>query len=340
MRQRTHFSLFLPFPFPFSMKIPFLSLGLSLVLLTTTFCSRDYSDPTPTTARATGKDAIQPYPYPQTPIGFNPQTCSVDPNGINTVLYQEARNNAYYTNGSQISDAEFASLQATAAATPSPSIDGNGHVSGTPYADRVNSFSDGVKAQMDEYNYYVYYASLHGADVQNEEDVKAIVEEQFELTIPVQPGESLSATAQDEISMLTNATRPQLAHTFQLFSSAYRCEGVYSRGTKAEGQTGKVDMTFKEFRALRKAGKIGDMSGTVAQRGFWSFLKKAVHIVVSVAVYTVIGAFTDGPKFQKASCGTPPPASCTTAAYFLAGAAGFVNGIIKVANNNCIFGGC
>lgn len=312
------------------------------MLLGTTFCTRDYSDPVPSNARTNSQNAVQPYSVPQTPIGFNPQTCSVDPNGINTVLYQEARNNAYYATGAQISDADFASLQATASATPSTSIDGNGHVSGTPYASRVNNFSDGVKAQMDEYNYYVYYASLHGADVQNEEEVKGIIQEQFDQTIPVQPGESLSATAQQEIGALTSATQPQLSHAFQLFSSAYRCENVYSRSTKADGATqpGKFAMTFKEFRSLHKAGKLGDMSGMVAQRGFWSFLKKAVHIVVSVAVYTVIGAFTDGPKYQKAACGTPPPASCTTAAYFLAGAAGFINGIFKVANNNCIFGGC
>lgn len=323
------------------MKIPFLSLGLSLVLLGTTFCTRDHSDPTPSTTRANGQNSVPTHPYPENPIGFNPQTCSVDPNGINPILYQEARNNAYYSTGAQISDADFASLQSAATSTPSTTIDANGHVSGTPYATRVNNFSDGVKAQMDEYNYYVYYASLHGADVQNEEDVKAIVQEQFDQTIPVQPGEAVSATAQQEITALTSAVQPQLTHAFQLFSSAYRCENIYSRSAKADGtQPEKFAMTFKEFRSLHKAGKIGDMSASVAQRGFWSFLKKAVHIVVSVAVYAVVGAFTDGPKFQKAACGTPPPASCTTAAYFLAGAAGLINGIIKVANNNCIFGGC
>jgi hypothetical protein len=333
MRQNPQFTPF----FTFSMKIPFLSVGLSLVLLGTTFCTRDYSDPTPATTRANSKDSVQPYP-----IGFNPQTCSADPNGVSGPLYQEARNNAYYLNGSQISDAEFSALQAAASSTPSPSVDANGHVSGTAYDTRLNNFSDGVKAQMDEYNYYVYYASLHGANVQSEEDVKAIIQEQFEQTIPVQPYESLSQATQNDIALITSAARPQLEHALQLFSSVYRCENVYSRSAPTDGsvQKGTAEITFKQFLSLRKAGKIGDMSGVIAQRGFWSSLKKAVHIAVSLVVWTVVAIVTEGPKFEKVLCGSSPSTSCTTISYFLAGATGLGSSITKIANNNCIFGGC
>jgi hypothetical protein len=321
------------------MKIPFLSLGLSLVLLGTTFCTRDHSDPTPTAKRGNSQDATQSA-YPGAPIGFNPQTCSADPNGMNAALYQEVRNNTYNLTGTQISDAEFAALQNVAASTTPTPVDANGHVSGTPYDARLNNFVDGVQAQLNEYNYYVYYASLHGADVQNEEDQKAIIQEQFELSIPVQPGEALSQAEQAKIAVLTSAARPQVNHALQLFSSLYQCErGGASRSASAV-QKGKTEITFKEFKALRKAGKIGDLSGAVAQRGFWSSLTKALHIAASVIYWTVTAVFTDGPKYEKAICGANPDPKCTAGAYYLAGATGFISSIIKVANNNCIFGGC
>lgn len=324
------------------MKIPFLSVGLSLVLLGTTFCSTDRSEPTPTPA-GTGTTDVAAVAPPQsgTPIGFNPQTCGINPNGVDAFVYNEARTNAYNLNGSQVSASEFASLQASVSAQ-STAVDANGHVYGTPYDTRLNNFADGVKAQMDEYNYYVYYASLHGSDVQNAEEVKGIIQEQFDLTIPVQPGEAISQAAQTEITLLTSAARPQLAHAMDLFGSLYQCEGVSYRPAQTTSATPKMDeaITFKQFLKMRKAGQIKNFAGQVAQRSFWGFLKKAVHIVVSVAVYTIVGVFTDGPKIQKAACGSTPPPSCTTAAYFIAAAGGFFNGILKVANGNCIFGGC
>jgi hypothetical protein len=336
MRQKPYSTLFSTF----SMKIPFLSLAFSLVLLGTTCCTREHSDPTPVAKRANSQDAVQP--YPTTPIGFNPQTCSTDPSGVSTVLYQEARNNAYNLNGSQLSDAEFSALQAAGSATPSPSVDGNGHVAGTAYDARLNNFADGVKAQMDEYNYYVYYASLHGANVQNEEDVKAIIQEQFDQTIPAQPGEALSQATQNDLALLTSAAQPQVQHALALFSSVYRCETVYYREAQpaASAQKGEVPLTFKEFRALRKAGKIGDMSGVIAQRGFWASLTRAVHIAVSIVVWTVVAIVTEGPKYQKVLCGSSPSTSCTTLSYFFAGATGLGTAITKVSNNACIFGGC
>lgn len=331
------------------MKILFRPLSLLLVLFGTTFCSKDHQPPTPVATGTTAtSNMVAPgpgYPYPSTPpIGFN-SNCSADPNGIDTPLYNEARNNAYRWDGTVLSEADFITLKTAASSNQGPVVDANGHISGATYASRVNNFSDGVKQQMDEYNYYVYWASLHGSDVQNAEDVKGIIQEQFDYTIPAQPGESLSPTDQANIALMTAAARPQLAHSLALFSSLYQCEGVNYRpavGKETAKQASGEVVSFKDFLKLRKAGRIMDAAnekGYVAQRGFWSFLKKAVNIVVSVVIYTLVG-LADGPRIANAACGSPAPPSCTTAAYIIAAAGGFINGIIKVANGNCVFGGC
>jgi hypothetical protein len=300
--------------------------ALSSLALGNMHCSKERPTPIGATTSNENREIALEYP-----IGFSPKRCGVDTSGVEAILYRQARKQAYE---SGISDEEFDAVKEKILSQPAPELDSQGHVSEsvTPYAARVNRFTDGVKEQLDKYNDYVELAASQGYDAQSPDVIKSIITEQFEATIPAQWGDpSLSEQDKAQLKIIADAARPRITQAFELFDALYKCEKAVGRLQGEDKVTGTPNpMTFKQYLQLSKAGKIQPHA---AQKitGFWSSLVKSLHVVVTVVVHTVVGIMVGSALAGPAAAGTGA---------LVGGAFGFISGIVNVSKGFCLFGRC
>lgn len=306
----------------------FQALALFSVALGTTYCSKERPAPNATPASEESRSAAQQYP-----LGFNPKECGVDSSGIAPILYKQAREQAH---ASGVSDEDFDAIKEKLLSQRPLEFNSEGHIaeSVSPYAARVNNFTDNVRKQLDAYDDYVQWAASQGYDAQNPDDIKSLITEQFDATIPAQDGDkSLTERDREQLKTIADAAKPRIAQAFELFDALYKCEAAASKlqggSTAPSAQRSAAAITFKQYLELRKEGKIQSRS---SQRvtGFWSSLVKAVHVVVTVVVHTVVGVVV-GAALGGTSAG---------AGAVVGGVFGFISGIVNVSKGFCLFGHC